>query len=341
METYSRTLIDEAPASSTATSSWVSGLHLSALSFSAVVAGGSGIAGTLYLDGSNDQRNPSNYWSPTGTSIAVSGNVSTGTTALATCFVWVRARWVPSAGTGGTISVAMMAQSGPSPTSPFANGLIETSGPTPLLMGAWADGLYARRSGDTIIGAAAGVSVEAVRIADGVITNYFFAQAGVSVTAASVAPSTNVMRARPIVFGRNGTITSLGVMIAGAVVNAVGRVAIYEAGADGAPSTLVVESGQLNLATQGRKSATGLNTRVSSASRYWAVYLGGVAAANIQSQNTSTTIGFVGTAAGTSLTNVRLLTVAQAYGTMPAVFPAGAAVSGTDNLMPIVLCGVS
>ena len=151
MQTLSQTVIRAASAASEQTSATIAGQLLSSLSLQVVVAGGSGIVGVLYVDGSNEET-PVNWYNPVGASISVSGNVSTGTVALGVCYRWLRARWVPSAGTGGTISVAMMAQSGPSPMGPYANGLVETSGPTPLLMGAVPDDYLLARSGTDIIG---------------------------------------------------------------------------------------------------------------------------------------------------------------------------------------------
>ena len=340
MQTLSQTVIRAASAASEQTSATIAGQLLSSLSLQAVVAGGSGIVGVLYVDGSNEET-PVNWYSPVGASISVSGNVSTGTVALGICYRWVRARWVPSAGTGGTISVAMMAQSGPSPMGPYANGLIETSGPTPLLMGAWADGLYARRSGDTIIGAAAGVPVQAARLSFGAVTDVYYTQQGILTVTSALTPGIGTIRSRHIVFGRDGTVSSLGVTVQTGGANAKGRVGIWLAGANGYPTTLVGESGELDLSTTGRKVATGLSFPVSAALAYWVGFLGGTLAATLSVMNDAVSFGSFATAAGTTTTRAIGLSVAQAYGAMPAAFPAGGVTTGTGTQIPVMLVGVS
>lgn len=341
MQTLSRPLLDAVPAASAATSATISGTYLSALSLQAVVAGGSGIVGALYVDGSNEEM-PVNWYSPVGASISVSGNVSTGTVALGICYRWVRARWVPSVGTGGTISVAMMAQSGPSPTSPFASGLLETSGPTPLLMGAWADGLYARRSGDTIIGAAAGLPMEAAHLSSTAVANTFLTHANITGYTSGAAATNNVLRAKALTTGRNCTLIGLGVDCATGVANARARIGLWEAGPTGYPTTLIAESADFDCSTNTRKLTTGLSVPLSSAKTYYAGVLTGGATPNMAILNSATGSANVTCASGAiQVTQVIGISVAQVYGAMPATFPSGAAAVASSTVMIVPLLQVA
>lgn len=115
MQTLNRALLSGVAADATQSSAVVSSLSLSAVSLQSVVSGGSGITGTLYLDGSNEESSPAQFVEIE--TLAVSGNGSAVTPPTASCYRWLQCRWVPSAGTGGTINVTFMAQSGPSPSS--------------------------------------------------------------------------------------------------------------------------------------------------------------------------------------------------------------------------------
>ena len=115
MQTLNSPVLSGVAADAAQSSAVVSSLSLSAVSLQSVVSGGTGIVGTLYLDGSNEESAPAQFVEVE--TLAVSGNGSAVTPPTASCYRWLQIRWVPSAGTGGTLTVNLMAQSGPSPSS--------------------------------------------------------------------------------------------------------------------------------------------------------------------------------------------------------------------------------
>lgn len=221
---------------------------------------------------------------------------------------------------------------------------VRESGGTVLSVGGVSDGQYLRRSGSSIVGAAvsAAVPIEAAWIAATAIPDAFATFVGPLGYNNSTSLGTGTLRARPWVAGRDGTVTSLGTVCAVGVATSVVRIGIYEAGADGYPAGLVVESGELDCSTAGRKLGTGLSEALDPSKVYWLAALGGVAAANLRLIGTQLSIGmaFVG-AADATVTPPNGIAVAQSYGALPATFPAGAASNGNTQNIPIMLVGIA
>lgn len=222
---------------------------------------------------------------------------------------------------------------------------IRESGGTVLGMGAVGDGQFLKRVGTDIVGAAAGggaVPIEAAFISSSALTNAFATFGGVPSYTSGTGVSTGNLRARPIVFGRDCTLTSIGLICATGVANAKARCGLYEAGADGYPATLVAESAELDCSTNGRKLTTGLSVAISASKAYWFVAIGGTAAPNLVASSGLPGLNTIVAASGaTSGAVTMLISVAQAYGALPSTYPSGAATVSNALLMPIALCGVS
>lgn len=184
--------------------------------------------------------------------------------------------------------------------------------------------------------------IEAARIEYGVIPNLFFSLPGVTVTAGGTTLGTNTLRAAPIVFGVDGTVSVLGIIVGIGVPTAVVRVGLYESGDDGMPSTLLVESGELDCSTNTRKLTTGLSAAVRADRTYWWAALGGTANASLIFPSTAERLpAILVTAASTTGALFGHLAVAQAYGALPATWPSGAATNAAVNAIPMPLIGVS
>lgn len=378
MQTLSRPIVLLQSADTVQSSAVISGQQLSAVSLQCVIVGGTGIAGTLYLDGSNeDGPQPTNLVPIDAATLAVSGNGASATIPVAVCYRWIKARWVPSAGTGGTITVNLMAQSGPSPSAsggltdlspspagsytlssvtvdaqgrvtaassgaPTATAIIETSGPTTLLFGGISDGQFLKRVGTDVVGAAAGGGAtprDASWIAQAALgTNGFATFPYVTSHTTGTGLNTGALRARPWVVGRSGTLSGLGLVCAVGVATAKARIGIYDSDANGYPGALLAESGELDCSTSGRKLTTGLSVVLDPAEVYWIAFLGGTANPNLAVLNSVTTIGAcIAAAASTSVGVMMGLTVAQSYGALPSTFPASATDINGGTPIPLPL----
>jgi len=104
----------------------------------------------------------------------------------------------------------------------------------------------------------------------------------------------------------------------------VGRCGLYQATSESNiyPGALVLDGGEKTCTTATVKSTTGLAITLEPDLLYWAVLLTGVSAPQVQRLNVqSMVMGVVTSLASVPDTN---LNVAQTYGALPAIFPAGA-----------------
>lgn len=127
MQTLAYPTITSATADAEFVSAVLSGSQLSAMSMQVVLTGGVGVTGSAYVEGSNDPRDPESWFLVPSASVSMAGNGVEGSPPFAVTYKWLRIHWLPSAGTGGTISVTAFLQGGPSPTA--ATG---TSGGAPI-----------------------------------------------------------------------------------------------------------------------------------------------------------------------------------------------------------------
>ena len=186
------------------------------------------------------------------------------------------------------------------------------------------------------------VPVEAAHLATTALTDVFATYPNIIGYTAGTGLSTNTLRARPFVVGRDCTLSSIGAICSTGVGTSKLRVGIYESGSDGYPAALVVDSGEFDCSTNGRKLTTSLSIALKAGKTYWFAALGGTAAPNLAVLNTNLSIGMiVATAAGTAGTLMVGLSVSQSYGTLPSTFPAGAGTLSTTSSLPIPLLGVS
>lgn len=222
---------------------------------------------------------------------------------------------------------------------------IRESGGTVLTLAGVSDGQYLKRSGSTIIGAAGGgaVPLAAGHLATSLITDLFVTLPATGYTTGTGA-STGSLRGRPITFGRDCTLSSIGLVCAVGVATAKARVGLWEVGSDGYPTSLVVESGELDCSTSGRKLTTGLSVSLLASKTYFFATLGGTANPNLVVFNNTSPLNtghVTATAAGTSFGVPAGFQVAQAYGEMPTTFPAGAAVQNTPANIAAPIFGVT
>lgn len=137
--------------------------------------------------------------------------------------------------------------------------------------------------------------------------------------------SDNVLFASAFTVSRTVKIDSLALEItAGNAASRVARNGIYKATgiANVYPSSLVVDSGELDCSTAGVKAVTGLSVTLSPGA-YWVVHL---------SNHASLTFRVIAPAGGDSIlgapstiaTTLNFVSVAFAYAALPATFPGGA-----------------
>lgn len=142
--------------------------------------------------------------------------------------------------------------------------------------------------------------------------------------------STGFLYATPFVVPRGGTLDRIGVEITTAVAAQTFRVGIYSAtsATNIYPNARVLDSGALSAAATGLVSAT-ISQALTGGTLYWAIVASShnnIAMRLISQNDHLQTLG-VGTAAlGTFHTRLH---VAQAYGALPANYPAGATLAAT------------
>lgn len=177
---------------------------------------------------------------------------------------------------------------------------------------------------------------------------YYFAGMQSEVQLATVSGATGTLRAMPFVAPRGGTIDRLAVGVTtGAGAGGVARWGVYQATSitNLYPDALLVDAGEVDVTGIGTKAQT-INLTLQSGVLYWFVYLGGVSAATIRAVNTAGTwpiFGYSNAFASAGAANIDpgvALTVAQAYGTLPDPFPAGATII-TAAAIPAVGCRFS
>lgn len=221
---------------------------------------------------------------------------------------------------------------------------IRESGGAVLPMGAVSEGQFLKIVGGSVVGAAvsAAVPVEAARVNATTLADVFATFTGIPSYSNGTGISTGNLRARPIVFGRDCTLNSIGLICATGVATSKARCGLYEASADGATLTLVAESAELDCATNGRKLTAGLSVALSASKAYWAAVIGGTAAPNLVTIGAGDNVGtIIATAAGIGGTVMAGITVAQAFGALPTTFPSGFASATSATLIPVVLCGIT
>lgn len=143
---------------------------------------------------------------------------------------------------------------------------------------------------------------------------------------ATVVPAINTLIAVPFMTGRGGAQDRLAFEVTTLAAGALARVGIYDtADADRSlyPNKLLVDGGEFSAATTGVKDAT-IGLELPESALCWAVYICGVAAPTLRGvtgSGSQNLLGFPSTIGATVYTE---LSVAQAYGALPATFPSGA-----------------
>lgn len=114
------------------------------------------------------------------------------------------------------------------------------------------------------------------------------------------------------------------------------RVGLYSATSDTNlyPNALVVDGGGISTGSGGVKSAT-ISQVLTPGALYWAVYLGD-AAPSVRTHQGGTATNILGFDSSLPNGGTRGISVAQAYGALPATFPVGAALVITGTTFPAV-----
>lgn len=193
----------------------------------------------------------------------------------------------------------------------------------------------------TSAAATGSLPIQAARLDDGLISNLYIYAPHSTGSGGSATAGTGNIRSTPIVFGRSGTVNRLGVVATSTVANAKGRIGLYEAGTTGYPTTLIVESGELDVSSSGFKSTSGLSASVSGGKAYWLAWLGGTASGSMLAPSTNTVVSILGGQPQTTTNTIIVgITVAQSYGSMPGTFPASATGVVSAPQIPLMFVGV-
>ena len=149
----------------------------------------------------------------------------------------------------------------------------------------------------------------------------------------TLSTTVDVLRAYAVVIGDGVAVDTLYVEATAIVANAVGRVGIYRNTADGTiyPSSLVVESGEVALATAVVRSAS--VSAPLSPGLYWLAVLCGTAAPTLRAIGAGAMRPLCGLSSALAIQFY--YTVANAYAALPATFPESATFD-VSNAMPVV-----
>lgn len=232
---------------------------------------------------------------------------------------------------------------------------IRESGGTVLSLGSVPDGQFLKRVGTDIVGAAASGSATFGPVdqqlapdpatfggADDWLIEFPFSTGNVT---GATGPSRNLLRCRPIPFGSLRVLTDLAFVVNIGQAGALGRHGIYELSSAGYPTTLVLDGGEMDLSTSGRKSTTGLSQSIDPAKRYGYAFLGGgsgtdptYVARAASAQPFTVSVAAAATSIAVATSGGWLWSVAQTYGALPSTFPAGASsTSISRGCIPIAL----
>ena len=146
----------------------------------------------------------------------------------------------------------------------------------------------------------------------------------------TTAAPVNTLFAVPFPCPEDMVILELAVRVnAGGGAGSVARCGIYQATSPTNiyPRTLIIETGELDTSASGLKKTT-ISQQLYRGTLYWLAYLAGVAAPSVYGGDTALhVIGHL-----SDMTGVTYVTKAQAYGAMPALFPASG--SWTNGAVP-------
>lgn len=154
---------------------------------------------------------------------------------------------------------------------------------------------------------------------------------------ATVTPAVDTLYAVPFWSGSGGTLDRLALQVTTLAASGTARVGIYatKARSNIYPGALVAGSAQLDTSTTGVKADTGYTASLEPNRYYWAVVLTGTAAPVIRGIGVASTQTILGVTSTSFSADQTMLTVAQAYGALPATFPAGA--TATSAAVPKVV----
>lgn len=154
---------------------------------------------------------------------------------------------------------------------------------------------------------------------------------------ATVVPIINTFYAVPFMSGRGGTLDRIAFEVTtGGGALSVGRCGIYTNNVSPTtiyPDALVVDGGEFDTTTTGAKTST-ISVSLAPNTLYWAVFLCGVSAATIRGitgQGAGGVLSYTSAVGGTTYTEI---SATQTYGTLPATYPSGGAV--TSATIPMI-----
>lgn len=168
--------------------------------------------------------------------------------------------------------------------------------------------------------------------------NYWILSEVPFTTNAQNTPGRGALRCRPLITGQLRTITALAIVVAAGQAGALGRYGVYSVDVTGYPASLVVDSGELDLSTSGRKTTTGLSIAVNASTRYCFAWLGGGAGTLptiIVNSTASYPYALSVVAAATTIAVASTegwgWSVAYAYNVLPTTYPPGATSSAASR----------